>query len=59
MIQKSNVANKAVEAIEKNPNMKKRIVSALQSGGIAALQEAVDNPLFNFMSSLIEGFVNP
>ncbi|NEP88716.1 MAG: hypothetical protein F6K18_18785 [Okeania sp. SIO2C2] len=57
--QKGIVATKAVEAIEKNPNMKERIVSAIQSSGITALQEAVDNPLFNIMSSFIEGLLNP
>ena len=57
--QKAIFGAKTLEEIEQNPTLKARIVSALKSGGITALQEAVDNPLFNVVSAFLEGFVAP
>ena len=51
--QKAVLGTKVIEAIEVNPSLKDRIISAIQAGGITALQEAVDNPLFNILSSLL------
>jgi uncharacterized protein YjbI with pentapeptide repeats len=57
--QKAIVAAKAVEAIEQDPSFTERVKSALKACGLEALREAVDNPLFNIVSALLEGFVDP
>ncbi len=57
--QKAMFGAKAVEAIEQKPALKARVVTALKASGMVALQEAVDNPLFNVVSAFLEGFVDP
>lgn len=57
--QQAMVGAKAVEAIEENPTLKARVVSAIKACGMAALQEAVDHPLFNVVSAFLQGFVDP
>lgn len=57
--EKAVFAAKAVEQIEQDPTLKMRVVGALKTSGMAALQEAVDNPLFNVVSAFLEGFLEP
>ncbi|MEM6447968.1 MAG: hypothetical protein AAFY57_11705 [Cyanobacteria bacterium J06642_2] len=57
--QKAVVGAKALEAIEQNPTLRSRVVGALKAGGVMALEEIVDNPLFNVMSASLEGFIDP
>jgi len=55
--EKSAVATKAVEAIEKNPNQKAKIVKAVKAGGIAALKELVEpvmKPITNILFPILE-----
>ena len=54
--EKEIFATKAVEKIEQNQNLKfkLRVVAALKASGMTALEEAVDNPLFNVVSAFLE-----
>ena len=55
--EKTAVATKAVEAIEKNPNQKAKIVKAVKAGGIAALKELVSpvvQPVTNILFPILE-----
>ena len=57
MAEKSAVATKAVEAIEKNPNQKAKIIKAVKAGGIAALKELVSpvvQPVTNILFPILE-----
>ncbi|MBD2518945.1 hypothetical protein H6G93_29095 [Nostoc sp. FACHB-973] len=57
--EKAIFAAKAVEQIEQNPTLKMRVVGAIKACGITALQEAVDNPIFNVVSAFLQGFIEP
>jgi uncharacterized protein YjbI with pentapeptide repeats len=57
--EKAIFAAKAVEKLEQDPSLKMRVIGALKSSGMAALQEAIDNPLFNVVSAFLDGFVEP
>ncbi|MEL6401307.1 MAG: hypothetical protein AAFR26_19870 [Cyanobacteria bacterium J06626_4] len=50
------VATKAMEELEKRPQLKQRVIGALQSGGAEALRELVDNPIINVLLALLEGW---
>ena len=50
------VADKAVEKIENNPALKRRVISAVKKGSLAALEKAIDNPAGAFVVSAIEGW---
>jgi uncharacterized protein YjbI with pentapeptide repeats len=55
--EKSAVATKAIETIEKNPAQKAKIVKALKVGGIAALKELVEpvmKPVTNILFPMLE-----
>ena len=55
--EKSAVATKAIETIEKNPTQKAKIVKALKVGGIAALKELVEpvmKPVTNILFPMLE-----
>ncbi len=55
--EKSALVTKAVEAIEKNPNQKAKIVKAVKAGGIAALKELVSpvmKPITNILFPILE-----
>jgi len=50
------VATKAMEEIEKKPQLKQRVIGALQSGGVEALRELIDNPVVNVLLAVLEGW---
>lgn len=50
------VAAKAVEQIESNPTLKKKAISAVKKGGIAAFEKAIDNPAGAFIAGAIKGW---
>jgi len=50
------VATKALEEIEKKPQLKQRVIGALQSGGAEALRELVDNSIVNVLLAVLEGW---
>jgi hypothetical protein len=50
------IATETVEAIEKNPTLKARIISTLKGGATEALKELVDHPAVNIFMALIEGW---
>ncbi len=50
------VATEAVTQIEKNPNLKSKIINALKSAGSEGLKELVNRPLFNILMAAIEGW---
>ena len=49
----------AVKAIEKDPALRERLVSAFKAGGIEAVKEITDNPYVNILLAAYEGFKNP
>lgn len=54
--EKMTLVTKAVEAIEKNPTLKARVVGALKAGGVETLKELIDNPLVNVLLAALEGW---
>ncbi len=49
----------AVNQIEKNPTLKQRLISALESGSKEALKELMNNPYVNILVATYEGWRNP
>lgn len=45
---------KAIEAIEKNPNLKQKLIEAAKKGGLAAFKKSFDNPVGAFIGTAIE-----
>ncbi len=45
---------KAIEAIEKNPNLKQKLIEAAKKGGLAAFKKSFDNPIGAFIGTAIE-----
>lgn len=54
--ERMTVVAKAVDEIEKSPNLKALVIGALKSGSKEALKEAVDHPLVNILMASIEGW---
>jgi uncharacterized protein YjbI with pentapeptide repeats len=54
--EKMALVTKAVEAIEKNPTLKARVMGALKAGGVETLKELIDNPLVNVLLAALEGW---
>ncbi len=50
------VAAKAIERIESNPSLKKRVINAVKEGGLAAFEKAIDNPAGAFIVNAIKGW---
>ena len=48
---------KAIEAIEKNPNLKQKMINAAQKGGLEFLKKSFDNPIGALIGGLIEGWM--
>ena len=48
---------KAIEAIEKNPNLKQKLIEAAKKGGLEAFKKALDNPVGAFIGGAIEGWM--
>ena len=45
---KMTIATKAIEHIDNNPNLAKRILSALKAGSISSLQQLLNHPAASF-----------
>ncbi len=54
--EKMVVVTKAVEEIENNPTLKKRVIGALKAGGTEVIKELVDHPLINVFLAAVEGW---
>ncbi|NET45467.1 hypothetical protein [Okeania sp. SIO2B3] len=50
------IANQAVQEIEKNPSLKSRIITALKAGGQETFKELIDHPAVNILMASIEGW---
>ena len=52
------IAIQAIEAIEKNPTLKDRIINAGKEAGFAALDAAVDHPAVKIVTAAIKGAID-
>lgn len=50
------VAAEAINRIESNPTLKKRVINAVKEGGLAAFEKAIDNPAGAFIIGAIKGW---
>ncbi|MGB3513478.1 MAG: hypothetical protein WBA93_30555 [Microcoleaceae cyanobacterium] len=50
------IANQAIQEIEKNPSLKSRIITALKAGGKETFKELIDHPAVNILIASIEGW---
>jgi len=48
---------KAIEAIEKNPNLKQKLIEAAKKGCLEAFKKSLDNPIGAFIGGAIEGWM--
>jgi hypothetical protein len=48
---------KAIEAIEKNPHLKQKLIEAAKKGGLEAFKKSLDNPVGAFIGGAIEGWM--
>ncbi|MEG5140014.1 MULTISPECIES: hypothetical protein [unclassified Microcoleus] len=55
--EKSAVAAKAIEEIEKKPNVKEKVIKALKAGGVAALMELTNNPVVKILTPMLESLL--
>jgi predicted transcriptional regulator len=55
--EKSAVAAKAMEEIEKKPDVKKKILKALEAGGVAALMELTNNPVVKILTPMLQSLL--
>jgi internalin A len=51
------IAMKAIEAIEKNPTLKQRILNAGKEAGFAAIDAAVEHPAVKIVTAAIKGAI--
>ncbi|MBH8574938.1 pentapeptide repeat-containing protein [Nostocaceae cyanobacterium CENA369] len=54
--QKMVVAAEAINRIESNPTLKRRVINAVKEGGLAAFEKAIDNPAGAFIVNAIKGW---
>ena len=52
------ITAKVVDAIDKNPTLKTRIVNGLKEGGLTALEELVDHPAVKPIVAMLKGFAD-
>nr|WP_322715964.1 pentapeptide repeat-containing protein [Nostoc sp. ChiQUE02]MDZ8228819.1 pentapeptide repeat-containing protein [Nostoc sp. ChiQUE02] len=50
------IAAEAINRIESNPTLKKRVINAVKEGGLAAFEKAIDNPAGAFIVGAIKGW---
>jgi Ser-tRNA(Ala) deacylase AlaX len=50
------LAAEAINQIESNPTLKKRVINAVKEGGLAAFEKAIDNPAGAFIVGAIKGW---
>jgi len=55
--EKSKVAAKAMEEIEKKPDVKQKVLKALKAGGVAALMELTNNPVVNILTPMLQSLL--
>ena len=55
---KSAVAAKAMEEIEKQPDVKKKVLKALKAGGVAAVMEFTNNPVVNILTPMLQSLLD-
>jgi hypothetical protein len=55
--EKSAVATKAIEEIEKKPDVKEKVIKALKAGGVAALMELTNNPVVKILTPMLESLL--
>jgi internalin A len=53
------ISAKAIEEVEKNPSLKKRIIGLLKSGTEAALEHAIQHPAAKVCIAGFKGFIDP
>lgn len=52
------ISAKTIEAIEKNPTLKARVINALKEGGTTALETAIDHPAIKPVVAMLKGFMD-
>ena len=55
--EKSAFAAKAIEEIEKKPDVKGKVLKALKAGGVAALMELTNNPVVKILTPMLESLL--
>ena len=48
------LATEAITRIESNPNLMQRVLSALQAGGVSAIEELLSHPASSFVIAALE-----
>jgi hypothetical protein len=56
-VEKSAFATKAIEEIEKKPDVKGKVLKALKAGGVAALMELTNNPVVKILTPMLESLL--
>lgn len=56
-VEKSAFATKAMEEIEKKPDVKRKVLKALKAGGVAALMELTNNPVVKILTPMLESLL--
>ncbi len=51
------ISAKMVEALEKDPTLRARVINALKEGGTTALEELVDHPAVKILVATLKGFL--
>jgi hypothetical protein len=49
----AKIATAILEAMEKNPTLKSRVINALKVGGTEAIKELLDHPAVNFLRTCL------
>ena len=57
IVEKAVIAEKAKEHIEKNPNLKEKIIKAAKVGGLASFGKLIDNPIATFFVEAIKSWL--
>lgn len=52
------ITAKVVDAIDKNPTLKKRVVNGIKEGSIKALEVAIDHPAGKVIAATVKGFTD-
>ncbi|MCC3426414.1 MAG: hypothetical protein JGK12_21510 [Microcoleus sp. PH2017_01_SCD_O_A] len=56
-VEKSAFATKAMEEIEKKPDVKGKVLKALKAGGVAVLMELTNNPVVKILTPMLESLL--
>ena len=52
------ITAKTIEAVEKNPTVKKRLINAVKEGGAAALESAIEHPAVKPVVAAVKGYID-